>query len=179
MPVNSYQDYLGAKKCCDLNGYGTPGPIGERGPTGPNGFTGSFGITGQTGQTGTIGPAQRGPTGPPASVSLGVTPLTFEPDGTSIIINQSLSIASYSLVLSNLSNLTTINATLPSGGQAIIYVTILNPNVGEITFPIININYYVTNTVSVPILVISSFPDIIIIKYDGTSYYAQAKQYST
>jgi hypothetical protein len=173
MPVNSYQDYLGAKKCCDLNGYGTPGPIGARGPTGPNGFTGSFGITGQTGQTGTIGPAQRGPTGPPASVSLGVTPLTFEPDGTSIIINQSLSIASYSLVLSG-QTLTTINATLPSGGQAIVYVT----GTGTIHLPIANINRYVTNAAS-PIAVTPAKPTIIIIRYDGTSYYAQAKQYST
>jgi hypothetical protein len=172
MPVNSYQDYLGSKKCCDLNGYGTPGPIGVRGPTGPNGFTGSFGITGPTGQTGTIGPAQRGPTGPPGSVSVGVTSLTVTSGSTSF--TQTSAIAYYSINLTG--TLLNIIPTMPSGGIGIIFVS--TTTAGIITFPMSSINRYVTNTAS-SIAVTPTNPTIIIIRYDGTSYYAQAKQYST
>jgi len=172
MPVNSYQDYLGAKKCCDLNGYGNPGPIGARGPTGPNGFTGSFGITGPTGQTGTIGPAQRGPTGPPGSVSVGVTSLTVTSGSTSF--TQTSAIAYYSINLTE--TLSNIIPAMPSGGIAIIFVSTTTTE--TITFPMSSINRYVTNAAST-IAVTSAKPTIIIIRYDGTSYYAQAKQYST
>lgn len=174
MPVNSYQDYLGAKKCCDLNGYGNPGPIGARGPTGPNGFTGSFGITGATGQTGTIGPAQRGPTGPPGSVSVGVTSLTLTSGSTTF--TQTSAIAYYSIDLTGALTLSNIIPVMPSGGIAIIFVSTTDS--GTITFPMSSINRYVTNAAS-PIAVTSAKPTIIIIRYDGTSYYAQAKQYST
>lgn len=174
MPVNSYQDYLGSKKCCDLNGYGTPGPIGVRGPTGPNGFTGSFGITGQTGQTGTIGPAQRGPTGPPGSVTPGVTSLTLTSGSTTF--TQTSAIAYYSIDLTGGLTLSNIIPVMPSGGIAIIFVS--TTNTGTITFPMLSINRYTSKPIT-PISVIPTKPDIIIIKYDGTSYYAQAKQYST
>jgi hypothetical protein len=173
MPVNSYQDYLGAKKCCDLNGYGNPGPIGARGPTGPNGFTGSFGITGPTGQTGTIGPAQRGPTGPPGSVSSGVTSLTVTSGSTAFI--QTSAIAYYSIILTGGLTLSNITPIMPSGGIAIIFVS--TTNTGTIIFPMTSITYYTTNAAS-PIAVIPTKPTIVIIRYDGTSYYAQAKKYS-
>jgi hypothetical protein len=64
--TNSYSNYLGARRCCDLRGAGPPGPIGHQGapgPRGPEGFTGYTGSTGPTGRSclGSTGP--RGPTG--------------------------------------------------------------------------------------------------------------------
>lgn len=53
----TYQQYLGAQRCCDLR---TQGPRGNDGPTGPAGI-GERGWTGETGYTGNTGPA--GPTG--------------------------------------------------------------------------------------------------------------------
>jgi hypothetical protein len=70
----SYNQYLGAQRCCDLKvqgpagpaGHTGPGAIGQRGQTGPTGrsFTGHTGQTGPTGGsfTGPIG--STGPTGP-------------------------------------------------------------------------------------------------------------------
>jgi hypothetical protein len=69
-------------------------------------------------------------------------------------------------------NLTTINATLPSGGEAIVYVT----GTGTIKLPIANINYYVTNAPSL-ISVTSSTPVVLLIYFDGTSYYVDVNQY--
>ena len=86
--MNTYSNYLGAKRCCDLRGLGPQGPTGptggqgpigpygQTGPTGPGGAasntgaTGPTGITGPTGFTGPTGPSQwissayTGPTGP-------------------------------------------------------------------------------------------------------------------
>jgi len=64
--TNSYSNYLGARRCCDLRGAGPQGPIGHQGapgPRGPEGFTGYTGSTGPTGRSclGSTGP--RGPTG--------------------------------------------------------------------------------------------------------------------
>lgn len=64
--TNSYSNYLGARRCCDLRGAGPPGPIGLQGapgPRGPEGFTGYTGSTGPTGRSclGSTGP--KGPTG--------------------------------------------------------------------------------------------------------------------
>jgi len=175
--ARSYSDYLGARRCCDLRGVGPIGPTGIAGPIGAQGVPGIPGTTGSMGPTGPTGRGCQGPAGPP-SVAPGVTSLTFESDGTSIIINQALSIASYSLVLSNLSILTAINATLPSGGQAIVYVTTLNPNTGTITLPITNINYYATNASPPPISVTATTPVVLLIYFDGTSYYVDVNQYS-
>lgn len=168
--ARSYSDYLGARRCCDLRGVGPTGPTGIAGPIGAQGVPGIPGTIGSMGPTGPTGRGCQGPPGPP-SVVPGVTSLTFQPDVTSVIINQSLSIASYSLVLSG-QNLTAINATLPSGGQAIVYVT----GTGQITLPI-NMNYYVTNTPS-PISVSSITPVVLLIYFDGTSYYVDVNQYS-
>ena len=151
MPVNSYQDYLGSKKCCDLNGYGKPGPIGIVGPTGPNGFTGSVGVTGNTGQTGTIGPAQRGPTGPPGSVTPGVTSLTVTSESTTF--TQSSAIAYYSIDLTGGLTLSNIIPVIPSGGTSIIFVS--TTNTGTIHFPMLSINRYTTKPIS-PISVTST-----------------------
>lgn len=70
----SYSNYLGSKRCCNLNGQG---PIGPTGPQGESaiGETGETGPTGYTGPTGPIGRScmgpqgQTGPTGPAGSVS--------------------------------------------------------------------------------------------------------------
>lgn len=64
--TNSYSNYLGARRCCDLRGAGPQGPIGHQGapgPRGPEGFTGYTGSTGPTGRSclGSTGP--KGPTG--------------------------------------------------------------------------------------------------------------------
>jgi len=49
---NSYSNYLGARRCCDLRGAGPQGPIGHQGAPGPRGDTGFTGYTGPTGPTG-------------------------------------------------------------------------------------------------------------------------------
>ena len=68
--MNSYSNYLGSKRCCDLRGLGPQGPVG---PTGAPGPIGPYGQTGSTGQNGSTGPTgrsckgdtgARGPTGP-------------------------------------------------------------------------------------------------------------------
>jgi hypothetical protein len=58
----SYNDYLGAQRCCDSRG---SGPVGPAGPTGP-GSVGPIGYTGPAGEsvTGPTGRGCRGPTGP-------------------------------------------------------------------------------------------------------------------
>ena len=48
---NSYTEYLGARRCCDLKS-GIPGPRGLPGYTGPTGYTGPAGDPG--GPTGSI-----------------------------------------------------------------------------------------------------------------------------
>jgi len=64
---NSYSNYLGAKRCSNLNGIGPqgiPGSMGQRGGIGSQGHTGQ---TGSIGPTGMIGQGCRGPNGPPGS----------------------------------------------------------------------------------------------------------------
>jgi len=64
----NYSQYLGAQRCCNLQGQG---PIGPQGPVGPA----SIGPKGDTGNNGTIGPTGstgrscKGPTGPAGSPS--------------------------------------------------------------------------------------------------------------
>ena len=64
----NYSQYLGAQRCCSLQGQGPIGPQGPPGPAsiGPKGDTGNPGIEGPTGATGR---SCRGPTGPPGSTS--------------------------------------------------------------------------------------------------------------
>ena len=60
---NSYSNYLGARRCCDLRGAGPQGPIGHQGAPGPRGDTGFTGYTGPTGPTGRSCLGSTGPTG--------------------------------------------------------------------------------------------------------------------
>lgn len=65
--MNTYANYLGSKKCCNLKGIGPqglPGPTGQQGPIGPYGFTGSKGEKGPTGPTGRSCKGDTGPAGP-------------------------------------------------------------------------------------------------------------------
>jgi hypothetical protein len=56
----TYNQYLGAQRCCNLN---SQGPIGRQGPQGPASI-GPIGNTGVAGATGPTGRGCRGPTGP-------------------------------------------------------------------------------------------------------------------
>ena len=80
--MNTYSNYLAAKRCCDLRGLGpqgSTGPTGGQGPIGPYGYTGPTGYTGATGDTGPTGPGgaasntgatgDTGPTGPGGAAS--------------------------------------------------------------------------------------------------------------
>ena len=59
--MSSYTNYLGARRCCDLQSTGLAGPIGPQGIPGTRGPTG---VTGFTGPQGATGRSCRGPTGP-------------------------------------------------------------------------------------------------------------------
>jgi len=69
----NYSDYLGSKRCCNINNNpnvitgptGAPGPIGPRGLTGEKGATGAQGLTGLKGPTGA-----QGVTGPQGATGL-------------------------------------------------------------------------------------------------------------
>ena len=56
----NYTQYLGSRRCCNLNALG---PVGPQGPAGPAGI-GPQGNTGSQGATGPTGRSCRGPTGP-------------------------------------------------------------------------------------------------------------------
>jgi hypothetical protein len=66
----TYNQYLGAQRCCDLRGQGPVGPQGPTGPAaiGPIGNTGPAGM-GMTGPTGRSCRGPEGPTGPAGSKS--------------------------------------------------------------------------------------------------------------
>lgn len=64
---NSYSNYLGARKCCDLRGVGPAGGIGPQGIAGPRGIQGFTGYTGATGPTGRSCLGSTGPQGPTGS----------------------------------------------------------------------------------------------------------------
>ena len=74
----TYNQYLGANRCCNLNRQGPIGPQGPQGPAsiGPVGNTGAHGYTGPTGRgcrgpTGFIGPTgYTGPLGPTGYASV-------------------------------------------------------------------------------------------------------------
>lgn len=65
----SFDQYLGAARCCDIR---VQGPLGPTGPTGPS----SIGPRGYTGPTGPAG-SQIGPTGPPGPSNIGTDPFTI------------------------------------------------------------------------------------------------------
>jgi len=74
--MSSYKNYLGARRCCDLNSAGLAGPIG---PQGIPGTRGSTGVTGYTGPQGPTGRSCRGPTGPEGAKSFIIDhPLNLE-----------------------------------------------------------------------------------------------------
>jgi hypothetical protein len=59
--TRNYTNYLGARRCCELQSAGLAGPVG---PQGIPGTRGSTGVTGYTGPQGPTGRSCRGPTGP-------------------------------------------------------------------------------------------------------------------
>jgi len=61
---NSYSNYLGARRCCDLPAIGPQGAIGQQGIAGPRGLVGFTGYTGPTGPTGRSCLGSTGPQGP-------------------------------------------------------------------------------------------------------------------
>jgi len=61
---NSYSNYLGARRCCDLPAIGPQGAIGQQGIAGPRGLAGFTGYTGATGPTGRSCLGSTGPQGP-------------------------------------------------------------------------------------------------------------------
>jgi hypothetical protein len=62
--MSSYSQYLGAQRCCLINGLGPQGIQGLQGPRGAIGPQGNTGNTGSTGSTGPTGRSCRGSTGP-------------------------------------------------------------------------------------------------------------------
>ena len=75
----TYNQYLGAQRCCNLKTQGPVGPVGPAGPAavGPagTGYTGSTGYTGVTGMTGPTG--STGPTGNAYWDPSGVTGISY------------------------------------------------------------------------------------------------------
>jgi len=61
--MTSYPQYLGAQRCCLLNGLGPQGINGIQGPQGPIGPQGNTGATGPTGPQGHTGRSCKGSTG--------------------------------------------------------------------------------------------------------------------
>jgi hypothetical protein len=138
----TYNQYLGAQRCCNLN---SQGPVGPQGPAGPASI-GPIGNTGEAGATGPTGRGCRGPTGPsggPTGVTgpagpnaINTTVLSLDPYSptTLTIPSQTNAISYYSVTFANAGDaINTISITsLPAGYQAIIIVngiagTLLNP----------------------------------------------------
>jgi len=72
MSYNTYTNYLGSKRCCNVPGAGIPGPQGIPGFKGAQGATGSQGLQGATGSTGSQG-AMGNPGSTGAQGLIGVT----------------------------------------------------------------------------------------------------------
>ena len=136
----NYGQYLGASRCCSLNGQGPIGPQGPAGPAsiGPKGDTGNNGTIGPTGPTGRSCKGPTGPAGPasgltgtqgpqgatgPVSISTTITAATYG-SSTLTIPAQSLPIAYYSVTLPAAGNsINNISFTsFPTGYQAIVFV---------------------------------------------------------
>ena len=180
-----YNQYLGARRCCDLRGQGPrgfegptgPAAIGEPGQTGPTGP----GITGPTGRsckgpTGDIGPT--GYTGP-ASIATSVIPLTYNGTNTATIPTQTAPIQYYSLNMAGPANeLTTITYTtsLSAGYKAIIFINgsdVFNHKIGALGTGVVSgINYFSSD--SQKTLTQSSNPKGVLSIYsDGTYTYVR------
>jgi hypothetical protein len=152
-----YNQYLGARRCCDLRGQGPSGPIGPTGPAaigtpGNTGPTGS-GFTGPTGRsckgpTGDPGPI--GPTGPAASVlaqiktgSIGSS-LLLQSNNTIVVPEQTYPIQQYyiNLALGSSNTLAGITFTsLQAGYQAIFFINGNDSQSHILSFPMTGITY--------------------------------------
>lgn len=150
-----YNQYLGARRCCDLRGQGPEGPIGPTGPAaigtpGNTGPTGS-GFTGPTGRSckgppGDIGPT--GPTGPSASpvaqIQTVSRSLSLQSNNTIVVPEQTYPIQQYSINLaSGFSNmLSGITFTsLPAGFQAIFFINGNDSQSHVLSFPMAGITF--------------------------------------
>ena len=123
-------------------GVGPIGPAGYPGPSAVGGFTGPTG-QGCTGPTGPIGPftGLTGSTGPPGSFSLfnsqTLIPLTYIAGQPLILPIPNSPITYYSVSLNNYEGITQINASnLPSGYQAIIFVSVTGNSPAKIQITI-------------------------------------------
>jgi len=148
----TYNQYLGAQRCCNLKSQGPIGPVGPAGPAsiGPMGNTGPSGVsyTGPTGRgcKGPTGPSggpvgDTGPTGPTGPVQINTsvvslnTILNFDSTtGTLTIPSQVDTITYYSLSLNGF-NLNKLSINLRAGSQSIIFV---NLNGGTVNSSIIS-----------------------------------------
>ena len=171
-----YNQYLGARRCCDLRGQG---PVGPEGPTGPAaiGIPGNTGPTG-SGFTGPTGRSCKGPTGDPGptSIATNILPLTYNGTDTANIPTQTLPIQYYSLNMVGSANALTIityTTSLPAGYQAIIFINGNDANnhfIGDIgTGAISGINYLSSN--SQKTLTLGTPTAILTIYSDGTFTY--------
>jgi hypothetical protein len=191
----NYSQYLGAQRCCSLNGQGPIGPQGPAGPAsigpkGDTGYPGTIGPTGSTGRscrgpTGPPGPAS-GLTGPPGATGTGSinTTITAATYGSSTLTlpAQSLPLAYYSVTLSNAGDsINTINFTsLPTGYQAIVFVngtagTSLNPCI--ITSTITGVHTNLNSNIQLFGGASNIQYATINITYDGSLYYANIVAY--
>lgn len=132
----TYNQYLGAQRCCNLKSQGPIGPVGPVGPAsiGPMGNTGPSGAsyTGPTGRgcKGPTGPSggpvgDTGPTGPTGPVQINTTVLSLDPftPSTLPIPAQVDTVAYYSVTLTTGDYINDISiSSLPAGSQAIIFV---------------------------------------------------------
>lgn len=180
MPGNyiDYNQYLGARRCCDLRGQGPEGPQGPTGPAamGPRGLTGPTG----SGFTGPTGRSCKGPTGDPGPPAVGTSVLAIDYSpilSTAVIPTQTLPIQYYSLNMTGLSNaLTTItfDTSLPAGYQAIIFINGNDTNshkIGDGSGIISGINFLSSNTQQTLTKTPGTPTAILTIYSDGTSTY--------
>jgi len=180
----TYNQYLGAQRCCDLKGSGQQGPTGPTGfsQIGPRGSTGPTGPTnGPTGPTGPTGAGAIGPTGVtgatgPVQINTVVTSLDpFIPTALTIPAQTDV-IAYYSVTLNTGETLNTLNITsLPAGHQANIFVngtagTLINHCVISQNITSGNVRTNINQNIE---LGGANFPQYasIIINTDGTNFY--------
>jgi hypothetical protein len=200
----NYGQYLGASRCCSLNGQGPVGPQGPPGPAsiGPKGDTGNNGNIGPTGPTGRSCKGPTGPAGPPsgltgtqgpqgatgpASISTTITSATYNAGTSTLTIpSQSVALAYYSVTLPAAGNsINTITFTsFQTGYQAVVFV---NGSAGTSSplLPCI-ISSAITSgsvraNISSNIQLIGTGGNLqyatITITYDGTLYYANIVAY--
>ena len=197
----TYNQYLGAQRCCTLKSQGPIGPVGPAGPA----SIGPMGNTGYTGYTGPTGRGCRGPTGPsggptgvtgttgptgPVQINTLVIPLDqYFNTGVLTFPSQTNALAYYSLNLTGLTfqSLIINNNSLPLGSQAIIFVnlnggTVNSSNISNIGSNLnSNSNTIRTNLNNTPMYGVSSSQGYmyatITITTDGTLYYCNIVGY--